>query len=129
MNNRHNLGLSPQEVTKLIKAPVFGVPLEQLKQQSALSPDKVTGDKLPGIPVLDSTNNQMLHWIRGITDVYAGQNLNLLMKGDNKTKYPAFKSVINAFKKNEVFKFQMVTNPEGVPEGSELWKRSKEEKK
>jgi hypothetical protein len=32
--------------------------------------------------------------------------------------------VIAAFKKNELLKFQMVTNPENAPEGSELWKSS-----
>jgi hypothetical protein len=32
--------------------------------------------------------------------------------------------VINAFKKNEIFKYQLVTNPEGVPPGSELEKEA-----
>jgi hypothetical protein len=39
-------------------------------------------------------------------------------------KFPAFKSVITAFKKNDILKFQMVTAPEGVPVGSDLWKKS-----
>jgi hypothetical protein len=30
--------------------------------------------------------------------------------------------VINAFKRNEIFKFQMVTDPENVPPGTDLWK-------
>jgi hypothetical protein len=50
--------------------------------------------------------------------------MNLLVKGDNASKYPAFKGVIDAFKKNDEMKFQMVTNPEGVPEGTELYKRN-----
>ena len=29
---------------------------------------------------------------------------------------------LTAFKKNDFDKFQMVTNPESVPEGTELWK-------
>ncbi len=123
VNTVNNLGLTPAEISRLVKAPVFGVPLEQLKQQSTLTPDKLTDQFLPGIPVLDSTNNQMLHWMRGIVSTYQGKKLNLLMKGDNATRYPAFKSVITAFKKNDVFKFQMVTNPENVPEGSELWRK------
>jgi len=55
---------------------------------------------------------------------YAGEKMDLLLKGDNVAKYPAFKNVITAFKKNELLKFQMVTNPENAPEGSELWKSS-----
>jgi hypothetical protein len=32
--------------------------------------------------------------------------------------------VIVAFKKNDLLKFQMVTNPENAPVGSELYKKS-----
>jgi hypothetical protein len=46
--------------------------------------------------------------------------MNLLVKGDNNAKYPTFKGVIDAFKRNEIFKFSMVTNPEGVPDGTAL---------
>jgi biopolymer transport protein ExbD len=46
--------------------------------------------------------------------------LNLLVKGDNAAKYPTFKFVKDAFKKNDIFKFKIVTNPEGVPADSEL---------
>ena len=48
------------------------------------------------------------------------RKMNFLIKGDNKAKYTAFKNVIEAFKKNEIFKYQFVTQPEGVPEGSPL---------
>ncbi len=33
------------------------------------------------------------------------------------------KAVIDAFKKNEILKFQMITDPEGVPPGTELYKK------
>jgi hypothetical protein len=39
-------------------------------------------------------------------------------------KYPAFKSVVDAFKKNDFLKFQMVTSPEAVPVGTDLWKKA-----
>lgn len=124
LNNTNNLGLTPAEISKLVKAPFWGVPLQQLKQQSALNAEQYKGDVLPGIPVTDSSNNQMENWMSAIVNVYQGTKLNLLMKGDNATKYPAFKSVITAFKRNEVFKFQMVTNPESVPSGTELWRNN-----
>jgi hypothetical protein len=50
--------------------------------------------------------------------------MDLLLKGDNVSKYPSFKNVIVAFKKNDLLKFQMVTNPENAPVGSELYKKS-----
>lgn len=124
LNNTNSLGLSGGEIKLLVKAPFWGVPMNQLKQQATMSAESLKGDALPGIPVADSTNNQMVNWMRAITDVYAGTTLNLLLKGDNATKYPAFKNVVASFKKNEIFKFQMVTNPESVPAGTELWKRN-----
>ena len=75
----------------------------------------------------------MVDWMRAVSDVYQGTKVNLLLKGDNIAKYPSFKNVLTAFKKNKLFKFQMVTNPESVPTGTDLWKanmssqRAKEE--
>ena len=39
----------------------------------------------------------------------------LLVKGDNSALYPVFKQVKQAFKKNEIFKFRIVTNSEDIP--------------
>ncbi len=63
--------------------------------------------------------------MRYIAAAHASTNtkLNLIVKGDNVAKYPQFKNVITAFKKNDQFKFQMITNPEGVPQGTDLWKK------
>ena len=41
--------------------------------------------------------------------------------------YPIFKNVKQAFKKNEIFKFRIVTNSESVPIGSELYNAPKAE--
>ncbi len=60
--------------------------------------------------------------MRGVVDVYTGTKVNLLLKGDNLAKYPYFKNVLTAFKKNDLLKFQMVTEPESVPEGTVLYK-------
>jgi biopolymer transport protein ExbD len=78
---------------------------------------------MPGIPCGDSTNNELTDWMASVVRSYAGEsldNLNLLVKGDNAAKYPAFKNIKAAFKKNEIFKFKIVTNPEGIPSDSEL---------
>ena len=52
------------------------------------------------------------------------EKMDLLLKGDNLAKYPSFKGVMTAFKRNDIQKFQMVTNPENAPVGSELYKKS-----
>jgi len=127
VNSHKNLGLSDAEVAALVRAPFIGTPLAQLKQQARLAPDQMTGETLPGIYVKDSTNNELLEWMRGVADAYAGMKPNLLLKGDNVAKYPAFRNIIDAFRKNEFFKFQMVTNPESVPMGTDLFKFGRRE--
>ena len=52
--------------------------------------------------------------------------MNLLIKGDITTKYPAFKQVLDAFKRNDFLKFNIVTNSESIPEGSEYSKELKQ---
>jgi biopolymer transport protein ExbD len=127
VNSHKNLGLSDAEVAALVRAPFIGTPLAQLKQQARLATDQMTGETLPGIYVKDSTNNELLEWMRGVADAYAGMKPNLLLKGDNVAKYPAFRNIIDAFRKNEFFKFQMVTNPESVPMGTDLFRVGRRE--
>ena len=117
VNQQHNLGLSADEVAKLVKAPFIGVPIAQLKSQARLSTEQITGAALPGIPTLDTTNNEMIVWVAAAVSAYQGQRMNLILKGDNVAKYPVFKNILTAFKKNDQFKFQMVTNPDSVPTG------------
>ena len=122
LNQANNLGLSGGEIKALSEDPIIGVPLANLKQQARLPHAQITANNLPGIPVQDTANNQLTKWMRAVNDVYTGSKVNLLLKGDNLAKYPAFKNVLTAFKKNELLKFQMVTNPEPVPQGTLLFK-------
>jgi len=127
VNSHKNLGLSDAEISALVRAPFIGTPLAQLKQQARIPVDQMTGESLPGIYAKDSTNNELMDWMRGVADAYAGMKPNLLLKGDNVAKYPSFRNVIDAFRKNEFFKFQMVTNPESVPMGTDLFRLGRRE--
>ncbi len=121
LNTTRNLGL---DVKAFKKALFFGAPFNGMKSFLALPEDQRKGNLLPGIPVKDSSNNEMVTWMSLVNQAYQGKKVNLLLKGDNLAKYPAFKSIIDAFKKNDFLKFQMVTNPESVPVGSDLWKEA-----
>lgn len=124
VNTNRNLGLSSAEIANLAKMPFIGVPLSQLKSLAAKTPEEVKGVKFPGIPVMDTLNNELIPWVGAAVAAFQGQKMNLQVKGDNDAKYPAFEGVIRAFKKNDQMKFQMVTNAEGVPVGSELYKKN-----
>lgn len=122
LNSSRNLGLN---VTAFKNAQFFGAPFGSLASFLALPEDQRKGNLLPGIPIKDSSSNELIEWMRAIKyEAYQGKKMNVLVKGDNLAKYPSFKSVIDAFKKNDILKFQMVTNPEGVPAGTDLWKQT-----
>lgn len=123
LNQTENLGLTPGEIANLVRQPVLGVKINQLKQQANLPDAQINDHSLPGIPVLDTTNNEMIKWMRAASDAYQGIHINILLKGDNLVKYPAFKNVLTAFKKNDLMHFQMVTNAVSVPEGTALYKQ------
>lgn len=115
-----SLGIDENE---FVKAEFFGVPFNKLKQFLAIPKADRARVQMEGIPCKDSTNNEMTKWLELIKVSYSGQKMPLLLKGDNSSKYPTFKYVLEALKKNDILKFQLVTNPEGVPEGSELFKK------
>lgn len=120
------LGLTSQEKAAFTRAGAYiGVPFAQLKSYLQLTPDQVKHFKAPGIP-LDTANNELTVWMRAASTAFQSKKMNLFVKGDNNAKYPTFKGIIDAFKKNELFKFSMITNPEGVPPGTELYRINQE---
>lgn len=116
---------SPADVQAFVAADFVGVPFNQLKQFDQLRPEERAKVTLPGIPV-DSANNELYTWIRALKEAAQGTRVNFLIKGDNDTKYPAFEKVINAFKKNDEFKFNLMTDAREVPPGTDLYKKNLE---
>lgn len=124
INQTKGLGLNDAELKKLKRTEFIGLPFNKIKGMLDLS-EPMDPKKMEGIPVQDTLNNQLTDWIGAVVRTYAGEsmdNLNLLVKGDNDAKYPTFKNIKDAFKKNEIFKFKIVTNAEGIPPDSELAK-------
>jgi biopolymer transport protein ExbD len=117
--------LSPADARKAASVEFFGSPIAQLGSYVNLPKDQFTGDKLPGIPAVDSANNEVKDWMVAVNNIFRGEKMNLLVKGDNAAKYPAFKQVLDAFKQNDMLKFSIVTSAENVPADSELAKEKK----
>lgn len=127
MNDTRNLGLSEAEMQNFIKTPAVGVPFTGLKQLLSLPVEEQPTLRQPGIP-LDTLGGELFYWIRDAVGTFSGKELNYLIKGDNAAKYPNFKNVLTAFKKNEINKFQMITMLEDIPLGSELDIKNKKQK-
>ncbi|MEI6946796.1 biopolymer transporter ExbD [Paraflavisolibacter sp. H34] len=125
LNNTRNLGLTEAEMQNFTKSISIGVPFQQLKQLLAQPAENHASIKQPGIPVADTANNELYFWIRDAVSAFSGRKINYLIKGDNDAKYPNFKNVLAAFKKNDIFKFQLVTSPEEAPIGTDLYNTRK----
>jgi len=122
LNKTRNLGLTEAEMQNYVRVHSVGVPFSQLK--GLLSRPVSTHKEIaqPGIPVLDSASNELFYWVRDAYTAFRGTKINFLIKGDNASKYPSFKRVMDAFKRNDIYKFQLVTSPEDAPAGTDLYK-------
>lgn len=123
INSTQNLGLTPAEIANFKQTFAVGVPFAGLKQLLGTDAKEQAKLKQPGIPVLDTLNNQLVWWIQASKAAFAGEKLNYLIKGDGASKYPTFEAVISALKKNDEFKYNLVTSLDDIPVGTELYKR------
>ncbi len=123
-----NVQFTPQEVDAFAKSPFVGVPINQLGQFLKLTPEQVKETKLPGVPS-DSTNNELQAWISAAKAARMGSKLIYTIKGDMAAKYSTFRDVIESFKKNDEYKYNLVTSQTDVPAGSELYQKNLMEQK
>ena len=127
INTERNLGLTDAEISNFRKTSSIGVPFNGLKSLLNISVEDQRKLVQPGIPVLDSATNELFWWIAYAQKGFEGKVLKYLIKGDQKSKYPSFEAVVSALKRNEQFKYNLVTAPEEVPVNTELFRtRSKQ---
>jgi biopolymer transport protein ExbD len=123
INTSKNLNLTDVQKNNFIRIPnaYIGAPFSQLKSYLDKTPEQLQKVVKPGIPAVDSTNNEMIDWFKAASNAFEGKRMNVLVKGDDAAKYPSFQGVIIALKKNDLMKFQVVTSPVPPPLGSELY--------
>ena len=123
INTSKNLNLSDAEKNNFVRVSnaYIGAPFSQLKSYLDKDPASLQNVVKPGIPAVDSTNNEMVDWFKAAADAFSGKHMNVLVKGDDASKYPSLQGVIIALKKNDLMKFQVVTSPVPAPLGSELY--------
>ena len=131
LSKQKGLNLSNAQIQKFVTFSVggIGVPVTQLPNFLNLTDGEYKSFKQPGIPVQDSTNNQLYDYLNALLTGTGGRKPeNTMLNGDNATKYPYFKNVLAAFKKSGIFSFKLVTALEGVPSGTPLYKQQNEKK-
>jgi len=127
ISDTRNLGLTEDEMKNFVKAPAVGVPFGKLKSLLDVPVDDQGDVNQEGVP-LDTLGGELTYWIRESVGAFSGRVLKYLVKGDNAAKYPAFKMVLDAFKKNDIFKFNLITMLEDAPEGTMLYNTRQKEK-
>jgi biopolymer transport protein ExbD len=114
INTERGLNLNDSEIARFNRMDFIGLPLRKLKTCLDLK-EPMPASRMEGIPTSDSNNNELVYWVKAIKDAFKVEDLdqmNLLLKGDHLAKFPTYKAVIQAFKKNDIYKFKIVTNPE-----------------
>jgi len=120
INSSRNLGLTDAEKRNYRKTYMVGVGFGQLKQLLDIPAEQQNNLKQTGIPI-DTTGGDLTYWVQAAKSAFAGTRLQYLVKGDNMSKYPVFKNVLGALKKNDVYKYNLITAPEDAPSGTELY--------
>ena len=128
LSESRGLNLTPAQLKSFQNVYMVGVPLAQIGSFLDLSDEQQKAYKDPGIPVLDSATNELVWWINASVAAFSDRDIKLkdfLVKGDGKSKYPTFEAIISAMKRNEEFKYQLITSLEGIPAESDLDKYNK----
>lgn len=120
INTSRNLNLSKEEMLNFRKTGSVGVPFAGLKGLLSTPAEDQRNLNQTGIPVMDSATNELVWWIGISQKAFSGKVLKYLIKGDGNSKYPTFDAVISALKRNEVFKYNLITAPEDIPVKSAL---------
>lgn len=121
VNNEAKLGLSEADMTKFVGNSMIGSPLVELKTLMARPVADWDKVRQKGIPV-DTANNELSRWLGAARQSFGNKPIDIMIKGDNNAKYPDFKGVIEALRKNDIYKYKLITDPRGVPFGTELYK-------
>lgn len=121
VNTDNRLGLTEAEMQKFVVNPFVTFPLKEMKSVLSRPVDEIMKLRPKGIPV-DTANNELQRWLAASQVSLQGKKVDIMIKGDNNAKYPSFKGVIEALRANEIFKYKLITDPKGVPAGTELYR-------
>ncbi len=120
MANRYKFSVDAEQLQRFVNLNDIGMPVQQLPTYLALdSPtERKAMDKAsPGIPI-DSTNNQLLDWIRVTQLIFSsgadGKNPIVALKGDGNVNYSTINKVIKIFQSPtvKINRFKMITDLE-----------------
>jgi biopolymer transport protein ExbD len=111
MGSQYQIRFTPKEIKKFEGLASFGIPITRVKEWINAPSQKVRDEMQDGVPI-DSTDNQLVMWIR-FSRTY-NNDLKVAIKGDGSADYKVVKKVIDILQDNNVNKFNLTTNLEKV---------------
>ncbi len=120
MGVRYKIDFDPEQTQRFVNLNAIGMPIQQLPAYLELDAagDRAAVDKRSsGIPI-DSTNNQLLDWIRVTQLIFSsgaeGRNPIVALKGDGNVNYSVINKVIKIFQSPtvKINRFKMITDLE-----------------
>jgi biopolymer transport protein ExbD len=109
MGSQYNIKFTPQEIKRFEGLNSFALPIEKMKDWINAKDTKTRDAMHTGMP-MDSTDNQLLMWIRYSRQYYP--DFEVALKGDRDADFKEVKKVIDILQDNNVNKFNLTTNLE-----------------
>lgn len=111
VGQQYQMKFTHEEIKKFEAMNSFSLPMDKLKGWINEKDSKVRDAMHTGLP-MDSTDNQLLMWIRFSRQYYP--DFEVAIKGDRDADYQTVKKVIDILQDNNVNKFNLTTNLESV---------------
>jgi biopolymer transport protein ExbD len=111
MAYQYQMKFTPEEVKKFEGLQNFSLPMSGMKAFINAESNEERDEMHSGIP-MDSTDNQLLYWIRFARNYY--NDFEVALKGDRDADYSQIKKVIDILQDNNINKFNLTTNLEEV---------------
>jgi biopolymer transport protein ExbD len=111
MAYQYQMKFTPEEVRKFEALNSFSLPMSKMKDFINAEDQDARDAMHTGIP-MDSTDNQLLYWIRFARNYY--NDFEVALKGDRDADYKQVKKVIDILQDNKVNKFNLTTTLEEV---------------
>jgi len=108
---QYQMKFTPQEIKKFEGLNSFSLPMDKMKAWINAKDSEERDAMHTGMP-MDSTDNQLMYWIRHARNYYP--EFEVALKGDRDADYVKIKKVIDILQDNKVNKFNLTTNLESV---------------
>ena len=118
---KKDLKLTKEEKAAFVVDASEGIPFSMLKgylgsSAEAQKAQEVTAPGIPSDTAVLSPNNDLAVWILAARETNPG--LRICIKADGKASYPSVHKIIKTLEGYKIFKFNLITDLEGVPPGT-----------